>query len=65
MKPVAGQKHVKPAFRFFLLLYPLARLFFPALTLNQVGRAMIQCVRDGAGRRVLEVPDIAAQSARD
>jgi len=60
MKPVSGQKNVKTAFRVMLVLYPVMNLFFPGLTLNQVGRAMIRCVREGAPKPVLEPADIKA-----
>ena len=60
MTPKRGQKHVKPLFRAALVLAPVMKLFFPALTLEQVGRAMIHCVKSGAPKPVLEVPDIAA-----
>ncbi|HEY3252636.1 MAG TPA: NAD-dependent epimerase/dehydratase family protein [Polyangiaceae bacterium] len=62
MKPVPGQKNVKTSYRIMLLLYPLLILFFPGLTLSQVGRAMIRCVREGAPKRVLEPADIRALS---
>ena len=62
MKPVLGQKNVKTSYRIMLLLYPLMNLFLPGLTLNQVGRAMIRCVREGAPKRVLEPADIKALS---
>jgi hypothetical protein len=39
------------------------KLFFPALTLHEVGRAMIRCVQDGAPKQVLEVADIKALGA--
>ena len=42
---------------------PLLKLFFPALTLEQVGRAMLQCVKAGAPKPVLEIADIAALAA--
>ena len=60
MKPVRGQKNVKTAYRIMLVLYPIMNLFFPGLTLNQVGRAMIRCVREGAPKQVLEPADIKA-----
>ncbi len=60
MKPVPGQKNLKRAYRIMLPLVPVMGLFFPALTLNDVGKAMIRCVLSGAPRNVLEVPDIAA-----
>jgi uncharacterized protein YbjT (DUF2867 family) len=63
MTPKPGQKHVKALFRAALVLTPVMKLFFPALTLEQVGRAMIRCVKSGAPQQVLEVPDIAALAA--
>jgi uncharacterized protein YbjT (DUF2867 family) len=60
MTPKPGQKHVKPLFRAALVLAPVMKLFLPALTLEQVGRAMIRCVNSGAPKQVLEVQDIAA-----
>ena len=60
MTPKPGQKHVKALFRAALGLAPVMKLFFPALTLEQVGRAMIRCVKSGAPQLVLEGPDIAA-----
>jgi hypothetical protein len=60
MKPVPGQKNLKRGYRVMLPLLPIMALFFPALTLNDVGKAMIRCVQSGAPKRVLEVPDIAA-----
>jgi uncharacterized protein YbjT (DUF2867 family) len=64
MKPVPGQKHVKTAFRVALVLYPLAALFFPAMPLRDVARAMINAVRFGAPKQVLEVADIRALAAK-
>jgi uncharacterized protein YbjT (DUF2867 family) len=63
MKPKPGQKHVKALFRVALVLAPVMQLFFPALTLAQVGQAMIRCVTSGAPKQVLEVADIAALTA--
>jgi uncharacterized protein YbjT (DUF2867 family) len=60
MKPVKGQKNLKRGYRLALPLYPILALFFPALTLNEVGRAMIRCVAHGAPKSALEVPDIRA-----
>jgi uncharacterized protein YbjT (DUF2867 family) len=65
MTPKPGQKHVKTLFRVGLALAPVMKLFFPALTLQQVGRAMIRCVQSGAPKQVLEVPDIAALAATE
>jgi len=63
MKPVPGQKNVKTSYRVMLVAYPLLNLFFPGLTLSQVGRAMIRCVREGAPKKVLEPADIKALSS--
>ncbi len=60
MQPVAGQKNLKRLYRVLLPLFPVLKLFFSALTLNEVGRAMIACVRSGAPKQVLEVVDIRA-----
>lgn len=60
MKPVAGQKNLKGVYRAFLPLFPVAKLFFPALTLDEVAKAMRRCVTDGAPKTVLEVADIRA-----
>jgi hypothetical protein len=60
MKPVEGQKNLKRTYRLLLPLLPIMKLFFPALSLHEVGRAMIHCVRQGAPKTVLEVKDIRA-----
>jgi uncharacterized protein YbjT (DUF2867 family) len=60
MKPVPGQKNLKRSYRLMLPLLPIAGLFFKALTLSDVGKAMIRCVQSGAPKSVLEIPDIAA-----
>lgn len=59
MKPVPGQKNIKTSYRFLLVLYPLMKLVFPALTLDEVARAFLIAARTGAPQSVLEVPDIA------
>jgi hypothetical protein len=64
MKPTRGQKNLKTAYRVALVLYPLASLFFPSMPLRDVGRAMINAVRFGAPKQVLEVADIKALAAR-
>ena len=60
MKPVKGQKNLKGTYRLMLPLVPVLGLFLPALSLNDVGKAMIRCVQSGAPKNVLEVADIAA-----
>ena len=64
MKPAPGQKNIKRTYRALLVLYPLVNLFFPGLPLRQVGLAMINCVRFGAPKGVLEVKDIKAEAER-
>jgi uncharacterized protein YbjT (DUF2867 family) len=64
MKPAPGQKNIKRSYRVLLVLYPLLNLFFPGIPLRQVGLAMINCVRFGAPKGVLEAKDIQAQAAR-
>ena len=60
MEPVTGQKNLKRLYRVLLVFYPLMQLFFKALSLHEVGRAMIRCVQSGAPKSVLEVADIRA-----
>jgi uncharacterized protein YbjT (DUF2867 family) len=64
MKPVKGQRNLKTSYRIGLLFLPVLRLFFPMLTLSEVARAMLNCVRSGAPKNVLEVADIKALAAR-
>lgn len=62
MKPVAGQRHVKGAFKALLAPWPLWKALFPGscMTLDEVARAMIRCATDGAPKQVLEVSDLQA-----
>ncbi|HYG38102.1 MAG TPA: NAD-dependent epimerase/dehydratase family protein [Cytophagales bacterium] len=62
MKPTPGQKSLKPLYKFVGLLYPLFYLFLrnQILTLQQVGRAMINSVLTGYDKQVLEIRDIKA-----
>ena len=64
MKPAPGQQHIKPAYKVLLVFYPLLSLFFPGIPLRQVGLAMINCVRFGASKTVLEAKDIQEQAQR-
>jgi uncharacterized protein YbjT (DUF2867 family) len=63
MTPKRGQKHLKAMYKVALVFAPLLKLFLPALSLAQVGQAMLQCVKTGAPKHVLEIPDIAALAA--
>lgn len=64
MKPAPGQKNIKRTYKVALVLYPLLNLFFPGIPLRQVGVAMINCVRFGAPKGVLEARDIKQQAER-
>jgi len=58
MKPTPGQKRVKGGYYLVRVLYPLLNLFFPGMTLSDVGRAMIHAAQFGAPKGVLEVADM-------
>jgi uncharacterized protein YbjT (DUF2867 family) len=61
MKPTKGQKNVKPLFKVLGSLYPLWKVLSPknVCTLEEVGIAMIQAVRIGYAKQILENKDIA------
>ena len=60
MKPTPGQKNAKSYYKLIGRLYPIGRALCPAgfCTLQEVGRAMINAVRKGYPKRVLEVKEI-------
>ena len=60
MKASAGQKNVKSYYKYIEWVYPIGRAIYPKAfcTLQEVGRAMINTVRKGYPKRVLEVGDI-------
>lgn len=60
MKPSQGQQNVKGYYKVVVALYPLLKTIIPAqlLTLEEVGRAMINSVLKGYDRSVLEIKDI-------
>ena len=60
MTPKRGQKHLKTGYKIALVFAPLLKLFFPALTLAQVGQAMLACVRTNPPKHVLEIADVKA-----
>ena len=64
MLPVAGQKHLKRVYRWMI---PLLKPFMgkSALTLTQVGQAMIHAVQRGYPKPVLEVADIRQLAKAD
>ncbi len=57
MKPFKEQKNVKTIFKVIIPLFPI---FFPksSLTMQQVGQAMINAVRKGYPKSILEIADI-------
>lgn len=58
MKPTPGQERVKGGYWLVKVLYPVLNLFFPGMELRDVARAMINAVRLGYPKRVLEVADL-------
>ena len=66
MKPTPGLKNVKSYYRFIAWLYPIGRAVYPAgfSTLSELGVAMINAVRMGYEKQILEVKDIVALAKR-
>ena len=62
MKPTEGMKNTLKGYGIFTWMYPLLRSLFPnfVCTLKEVGVAMINTVRKGYSKPVLEVGDIVA-----
>jgi uncharacterized protein YbjT (DUF2867 family) len=60
MKPVEGQKNVKPLYKAAGMLYPLWKFLSPknVCTLEDVGLAMIHAVEIGYQKQILENMDI-------
>ncbi len=60
MKPLPGQKNIKPMFKILSGLYPILNGVFPnsSSTLKEVGLAMINSVTIGYEKPILEVKDI-------
>ena len=60
MKAIPGQKNIKSYYKYILWLYPIGRLLYPAgfCTLKEVGRAMINVVKSGYPKKIIEVKDI-------
>lgn len=61
MKPTKGAKNIKPVLKVLNALYPLIRALAPSyvLTLEQVGKAMINITKNGYNKPNIEVKDIA------
>lgn len=64
MKPSKGAKNVKGFYKVIDVLYPFFRLFNKAyfLTLEEVGKAMINVTINGYDKNTIEVKDIALLS---
>jgi hypothetical protein len=65
MKATPGQQHVLSYYKYFSWLYPVLRTLTPKYvsTLAELGQAMLNAVRLGYAKPVLEVPDIVALAA--
>ncbi len=62
MKPFKGQKNIKTLFKILIPLFSLL-LSKKALSLKQVGQAMINTVTKGYSKQVLEIEDIQKLAA--
>lgn len=64
MKPTKGAKNIKGIYKVITALFPLLRPFNPSyfLTLEEVGKAMINASINGYPKSILEVKDISALS---
>src|SRR2546421_1642073 len=60
MQPTPGLKHANRWYLLLAWLYPVWRTFFPkyVTTLKELGLAMINCVRLGYEKSIIEVKDI-------
>ena len=65
MKASPGQKNLKSYYKYIGWLYPIGRAVYPAgfCTLQEVGRAMINAVKQGYPRQILDVKDIVKLAA--
>lgn len=64
MKPSKGAKNVRGIYKIINFMYPLFRLINPVyfLTLEEVGKAMINVSEKGFNKKILETKDIATLS---
>lgn len=67
MLSTPGMKNTLRMYKYVAWLYPLGKLLFPGFvsTLAQVGQAMINSVKYGSHKKVLEVKDIIELSERN
>jgi hypothetical protein len=66
MLPTKGLKNVLPFYKYITWLYPVVRPLFPNYfgTLKEVGLAMVNCVKFGYEKQVLELKDIRALAGK-
>lgn len=66
MKPTKGAKNVKGFYKVINVLFPFFRLFSKTyfLTLEEVGKAMINVTANGYEKNIIEVKDISDLSKR-
>jgi len=62
MHPTKGLKNVNPYYKYISWMYPFLRVVFPGgvSTLAELGQAMINVVRFGYDKNILEVKDMVA-----
>lgn len=66
LKATKGLKNTLPAYKYFAWLFPILRPLFPGTlgTLQELGLAMINSVKYGFPKKVLEVKDIRQLSVK-
>jgi hypothetical protein len=64
MKSFKGAKNTLPFYKYISWMYPIGRLIYPKgfITLEEVGKAMINTANRGAGRWILDGKDIVAMA---
>lgn len=60
MRATKGLKNTLPYYKYFGWLYPLVRALGGATTLTETGLSMINVVRKGYDKRIIEIKDIIA-----
>ncbi|MEY3404927.1 MAG: hypothetical protein RL161_357 [Bacteroidota bacterium] len=67
IQPAAGMKFTIPMYRYVKWSYPFLRKAFPKYVsaLEEIGLAMIHCIRNGYQKNILEVSDINDAAARE
>lgn len=67
MKPTTGQKNALPYYKYFNWMFFIGRPFAPHIfmKMSEVGTAMINAVRFGSEKKILEVKDILALAKRE